>query len=206
MWRKHFVRCVCAVIQSRLTLQLMDCSLPGPLSMEISSQKYCSWLPYFSPGDPSDPGIEHASFVSPTLAGGFFRTSTAWGATEQHVIRLQNSFILGSWSKCCSVKGLFMELIQICWVFKHIAGSFYNKILDIPPLLFYFFLTYNIMLVSVQNTVVLYPHASKNGNSQVALVVKKTPACAGDIRATGSIAGSGRSAGEGNDNLSSILA
>ena len=74
------------------------------------------------------------------------------------------------------------------------------------PLFYFIFLTYNIMLVCVQNIVVLYPHASKNGNSQVALVLKKTPACAGDIRATGSIAGSGGSSGEGNDNLSSVLA
>ena len=36
---------------------------------------------------------------------------------------------------------------------------------------------------------------------QVALVVKKLPATAGDIRDTGSIPGSGRSPGEGNGNL-----
>ena len=35
--------------------------------------------------------------------------------------------------------------------------------------------------------------------SQVALVVKTLPVSAGDIRDTGSIPGSGRSSGEGND-------
>ena len=90
-------------------------------------------------------------------------------------------------------------------MFNHIAGSFYNKILDMPPLLFYFFDLQHYVSSCTKHSG-LYPHASKNGNSQVALMVKKTPACAGDIRATGSIAGSGRSPGEGNDNFSSILA
>ena len=38
------------------------------------------------------------------------------------------------------------------------------------------------------------------GASQVALVVKNMPANAGDITDVGSITGSGRSPGEGNDN------
>ena len=42
--------------------------------------------------------------------------------------------------------------------------------------------------------------------SQVALVVKKPPANAGDIRDMGSIPGSGRSPGEGHATYSSILA
>ena len=41
---------------------------------------------------------------------------------------------------------------------------------------------------------------------QVALVVKNTPANAGDARDTGSIPGSGRSPGVGNGNHSSLLA
>ena len=38
------------------------------------------------------------------------------------------------------------------------------------------------------------------GASQVALVVKNSPASAGDVRDVGSIPGSGRSPGEGNSN------
>ena len=37
--------------------------------------------------------------------------------------------------------------------------------------------------------------------SQVKLVVKNPPATVGDVRDAGSIPGSGRSPGEGNDNL-----
>ena len=41
---------------------------------------------------------------------------------------------------------------------------------------------------------------SKRGASQVALVVKNLPANVADAREVGSIPGSGRSPGEGNDN------
>ena len=41
-------------------------------SMGISRQKYWSGLPFPSPGDLPDPGIEPVSPVSPAWAGGFF--------------------------------------------------------------------------------------------------------------------------------------
>ena len=46
----------------------------APLSMELSRQEYWSGLPFPSPGDFSDPGIEVMSLASPALAGGFFTT------------------------------------------------------------------------------------------------------------------------------------
>jgi len=39
----------------------MDCSLPAPPSMEFSRQEYWSWLPFPSPGDLPNPGIEPGS-------------------------------------------------------------------------------------------------------------------------------------------------
>ena len=42
---------------------------------------------------------------------------------------------------------------------------------------------------------------AKDGASQVVLVVKNTPANAGDLREVSSIPGSGGSPGEGNGNL-----
>ena len=45
-----------------------------PLSVELSRQEYWSGLPFPPPGDLSDPGIEPASLVSPTLAGRFLTT------------------------------------------------------------------------------------------------------------------------------------
>ena len=47
------------------------------MSMEFSRQEYWSGLPFPSPGDLPDPGIEPASPESPALAGGFFTTVAA---------------------------------------------------------------------------------------------------------------------------------
>ena len=44
----------------------------APLSMEFSRQEYWSGLPFLSPGELPDPGIETMSPVSPVLAGRFF--------------------------------------------------------------------------------------------------------------------------------------
>ena len=41
----------------------------APLSMGFSRQEYWSGLPFPTPGDPSDPGIETMSLVFPVLAG-----------------------------------------------------------------------------------------------------------------------------------------
>ena len=46
----------------------MDCA---PLSMGFPRQEYWSGLPFPSPGDPPDKGMER---VSPGLAGGFLTT------------------------------------------------------------------------------------------------------------------------------------
>ena len=43
-----------------------------PLSMGFSRQEYWSGLPFPPPRDPSDPGIEPASFASLALRGGVF--------------------------------------------------------------------------------------------------------------------------------------
>ena len=40
--------------------------------MEFSRREYWSGLPFPTPGDLPDPGIEPVSLVSPALAGGFF--------------------------------------------------------------------------------------------------------------------------------------
>jgi len=48
--------------------------------MRFSKQEYWSGLPFPSPGDIPDPGIEPASLMSPELAGRFFMTSATWEA------------------------------------------------------------------------------------------------------------------------------
>ena len=46
----------------------------APLSIESSRQDYRSRLPFPTPGDLPNPGMEPESLVSPVLAGGFFTT------------------------------------------------------------------------------------------------------------------------------------
>ena len=44
----------------------------APPSVDFSRQEYWSGLPFSSPGDLPDLGIEPVSLASPALAGGFF--------------------------------------------------------------------------------------------------------------------------------------
>ena len=53
-----------------------------PLSMGFSRQEYWSGLPFPSPGDLPDPGIELESLTSPALEGRFFTTEPL--GTSQH--------------------------------------------------------------------------------------------------------------------------
>ena len=52
----------------------------APLSVGFSRQEYWSGLPGPPPGDLLDPGFEPMCLKSPTLAHGFFTTSTTWEA------------------------------------------------------------------------------------------------------------------------------
>ena len=65
--------CVCAQSLSRVQLFATSWTVAhqATLSMEFSKQEYWNGLPFPSPGDLPDPGIEPASF---SLAGGFFPT------------------------------------------------------------------------------------------------------------------------------------
>ena len=51
----------------------------APLPMEFSRQEYWNELPFYTPGDLPDPGIEPTSPVSPALADRFF---TYWAIKE----------------------------------------------------------------------------------------------------------------------------
>ena len=67
------------------SLQLCPTLCEEPLSMGFSRQEYWSGLPCPPPGDLPDPGIEHASLMSPAFSGGFFTTSTTWEANGPDV-------------------------------------------------------------------------------------------------------------------------
>ena len=52
----------------------MDCSPPGSSAMEFSRQEHWNGLPFPTPGNLPNPGIEPTSPASPALAGAFFTT------------------------------------------------------------------------------------------------------------------------------------
>ena len=57
----------------------------APLSMGFSRQEYWSGLPFLTPRDLPDPGIEPLSLASPALAGGrFFTTVSPVGISEKY--------------------------------------------------------------------------------------------------------------------------
>ena len=62
----------------------MNCSLPGSSVHVISQAEYWSGVPFPSPGDLPDPGIEP---VSPALVGGFFTTEQP-GKSSYCLLRL----------------------------------------------------------------------------------------------------------------------
>ena len=66
----------------RLFTTLWTIAHKAPLSMGFSRQEYWSELPFPPPGDLPNPGIEPGSFMSPSLAGGFFTISAAWEALD----------------------------------------------------------------------------------------------------------------------------
>ena len=60
-------------LQSRMTLwTLWTVAHQAPLSLGLSRQEYWSGLPFLTPRDLPDLGIEPESLDSPALAGGFF--------------------------------------------------------------------------------------------------------------------------------------
>ena len=60
----------------------------APPSMEFSRQEYWSELPFPSPGDLPDLGMELESLVSAALAGRFFTTAPPWEAHDRQVQRV----------------------------------------------------------------------------------------------------------------------
>ena len=65
---------VCMLSRVQFFETLWTVTLQAPLTMEFSKQEYWSELPFLTPGDLPDPGIEPASPASLALACGFFTT------------------------------------------------------------------------------------------------------------------------------------
>jgi len=69
---------------------LWPVALQAPLSLAFSRQEQWSGLPCPLPGDPSNPGMEPASLMSPVLVGRFFITSATWEAPVKVISSVQS--------------------------------------------------------------------------------------------------------------------
>ena len=76
VWRKVVLNRCCDVL-SHILLFVTPWTVAhqAPLSMEVFRQESWSGLPFLTPGDLPDPGVEPTSLESSALAGGFFTTA-----------------------------------------------------------------------------------------------------------------------------------
>ena len=80
----------------------------APLLMEFSRQEYWSGVPFPTPVDLPDPGIEPASPVSPALAGRFFTTEPSGKPHYKIKSRLKLK------KKSCKVLEVLMKIRSLC--------------------------------------------------------------------------------------------
>ena len=86
MGRVYLCVCVCSQLLSRVRLfgSPWIVAQQAPLFKEFSRQEYWNSLPFTTPRDRPDPGVEPLSLVSPALAGGFFTTRATWEVLMGH--------------------------------------------------------------------------------------------------------------------------
>ena len=113
-------------VQLHLTLcNPLDCSPSGSSVHGIFKQEYWSGLPFPTPGDLPDPGIEPTSPASSALAGGFFTTVPAGKPIFKTVntkIKLWSDFLNNNnitWSTNRGVILITMDCTQM-WVYSKI--------------------------------------------------------------------------------------
>ena len=109
LFHYSFLKCQWSeVAQSCPTLcNLMDSTCQAPLSMEFSRQKYWSGLPFPSPGDLPDPGIEPGS---PALQS----DSTIWATREDRNASVSSLHLFSSYSTTRGSSSRHHNSLQIC--------------------------------------------------------------------------------------------
>ena len=86
--------------QIQLFVTLWTIALEAPLSLGILQARILEWVSCPSPGDLLNAGTEFVSLMSPTLAGGFFTSSTTCGegnGTQLQYSCLENPMGRGAW-------------------------------------------------------------------------------------------------------------
>ena len=83
----------------------------APLSIGLSRQNYWNGLPFPSPGDLPDPGIEPATLISPALAVGFLTTSSIFYIKQRKKLQAQ-AVLYRSISPCTEKEGQGTECLS----------------------------------------------------------------------------------------------
>ena len=103
-------------------------ALQTRLSMWFSRQEYWSGLPFPTPGDLPDAGIEPASLVSPALAGRFFTNCAIW---QNAPGKMQYSIFFAD------LASRYLFCLNSCsshkWLFSLIGGRSSNAKLPAVP-------------------------------------------------------------------------
>ena len=71
----------------------MNCSLPGSSVHGIFQARILEWVAIPFSRNLSHPGMDPASPVSPTLAGGFFTTRANWEADNIYTLVFKNDIL-----------------------------------------------------------------------------------------------------------------
>ena len=77
---------MCMLSHVKFFATLWTVAYLAPLSFEFSRQGYWSGLPFPTPGDLPDPGIQPASLMYPALTGVFFTTESPGKPAEIPII------------------------------------------------------------------------------------------------------------------------
>ena len=135
---------MCSITQSCLTLcSPMECSLLVPLPTEFSRKEYWSGMPFPTPGDLPNPGVEPRSPVPPALAGRSFTTSAAWEAhvpvcthTIEYYSSIKKNVILPVAATWMDLGGIMLSEISrtktdTVWCHLSVESKKYNKLVNI---------------------------------------------------------------------------
>ena len=117
------------------------------LSMEFSRKVYWSRLPCPSPGNLSDPEIEHTASVSPVLADRFFITSATW---EGCLLLYQCCIQLLSCRCCCVYVSMNSDMntqvmTQIHWYWRLINTIFRDFFAVVVAVFLFIFISWRLI-------------------------------------------------------------
>ena len=119
-------------VQSCLTLcDPMNYSLQAPLSMKISKQGYWSGLPFPTPGDLPNPGIEPTYPTAPAATGRFFTTEPP-GKPMGSVVTPKSICCTRASESELTWRLVFTEVAKLKWVHweglqSHMTGVLIKK-------------------------------------------------------------------------------